>query len=559
MLRKCILFLIFVFILFFPVGVGAQSIEDKISDLQGQINALNNDIKNKEANYSGLNTKLDQIRSQLVAIEDEIDQKAKEVTQGEKVLSYQTGLLNERARSYYKNLSKSGLSLMDFIVSGNLSVSLENFFYQKSVVDEDRNTIIKIVLYIKDLQDKKAALQAENLSLSSLKEEITKEANLLASDITSMKSKVAELSRQQQDLIVQRQASLNIPKSAGSGAPACVDDRDKDPGFSPRVAFFTYGVPNRVGLSQYGAYGRSKANQNYDQILRAYYNFDNYQTVDVNTNIRVDDVGWNGGLEDYMKRIYEVPNSWGDSGGMEALKAQAVAARSYAMAYTNNGSGSICSTENCQVFHTDPKGGKWEEAVNATAGQIMVQGGNPVKAWFSSTHGGYILRSDEVGWSSTSWTKHATDASGNVSSFSDLNSNAYDKESPWFYCDWGARGDEKTAWLHPSEVADIFNVIDLARRDSGTRDKLYQPDKPNPYGGEVWSPDRVKQELKARGGSPIDNVSDVSIGVDFGSGKVTSVSAGGISATGDEFKNWFNVRAPANIQIVGPLFNVEKR
>ena len=36
----------------------------------------------------------------------------------------------------------------------------------------------------------------------------------------------------------------------------------------------------------------------------------------------------------HVKRIYEVPNSWGDEGGIEALKAQAVAARSYALAWT---------------------------------------------------------------------------------------------------------------------------------------------------------------------------------------------------------------------------------
>ena len=46
-----------------------------------------------------------------------------------------------------------------------------------------------------------------------------------------------------------------------------------------------------------------------------------------------------------MKRIYEMPSSWGDQGGMEALKAQAVAARSYALAR----GGSICATEACQV------------------------------------------------------------------------------------------------------------------------------------------------------------------------------------------------------------------
>ena len=31
------------------------------------------------------------------------------------------------------------------------------------------------------------------------------------------------------------------------------------------------------------------------------------------------------------------------------------------------------------------------------------------------------------------------------------------------------------------------------------------------------------------------------------------------SFDGEEFKNFFNLRAPANIVIVGPLFNIEKK
>ena len=55
----------------------------------------------------------------------------------------------------------------------------------------------------------------------------------------------------------------------------------------------------------------------------------------------------------------------------------------------------------------------------------------------------------------------------------------------------------------------------------------------------------------------------MSVNVDFGSGKTNSVSvsgdAGDNTFNAEEFKNRFNLRAPANIQIVGPLYNVERR
>ena len=208
-----------------------------------------------------------------------------------------------------------------------------------------------------------------------------------------------------------------------------------------------YGVPNRVGLNQYGAWGRAKAGQDYNQILQAYYNFDSIETRDAQIHVTGNGVDWTGSLDDYVKRIYEVPDSWTDN-NLAALKAQAIAARSYALAYTNNGQGTICPTDQCQVFKTDPKGGNWDQAVSQTAGQVMIQGGNPIKAWFSSTHGGYVHSSGDIGWSGTSFTKNAQDTSSSVASFSDLNSNAYDKDSPWFYCDWGSRSsNNNTAWL----------------------------------------------------------------------------------------------------------------
>ncbi|EKD65376.1 MAG: hypothetical protein ACD_50C00108G0001 [uncultured bacterium] len=250
---------------------------------------------------------------------------------------------------------------------------------------------------------------------------------------------------------------------------------------------------------------------------------------------------------------------------MEALKAQAIAARSYALSYTNNGAGSICTTQSCQVFKPEPKGGRWEQAVNETKGWVMVSGGSPVKAWYSSTHGGYIFSTSEIGWSDTSWTKHATDTTnGSAGGFTELSSNAFDKDSPWFYCDWGSRSQyNKTAWLKSSEIADIANIIILAKADSSASEHLYQTDKPNPAGTETWNEDRVKQELRNRNITPFNNVSSVSINADFGSGRTSTVNISGdgspFSISGSEFKDWFNLRAPANIQIVGPLYNIEQR
>ena len=75
--------------------------------------------------------------------------------------------------------------------------------------------------------------------------------------------------------------------------------------------------------------------------------------------------------------------------------------------------------------------------------------------------------------------------------------------------------------------------------------------------------DKVKEELKNRGGSVCNTVNSTSQSFDFGSGKTKQISlncdTGSHSFDGSTFKSYFNARAPANIAIVGPLYNVEKR
>jgi peptidoglycan hydrolase-like amidase/peptidoglycan hydrolase CwlO-like protein len=522
------------------------------------LDQLNNAKQQSVKATAPLESQLNGIKQRVAFIEQDIIVKGKNIDNGYANLAKQQQILNATIRDFYiKSYYNSPLLIL---LSANSASQLTQLLgYQKANADRDKAIITNIAVTIQDLKAKKDALESEQQSLIVVKAKLDKVVSDAKAYQATLSNQISHLSALQQQILSARLASLNIPLYAYNTQGGCSSDIGKDPGFGGGFGFFTYGVPNRVGLNQYGALGRSKAGQSYEDILKAYYNYDSLEKRDATINV---DGNGSYSLDDYVKRIYEVPNEWGDQGGMNALRAQAIAARSYAMAYTNNGSGSICTTQQCQVFQPNPKGGNWEQAVNDTAGMVMVQGGNPIKAWFSSTHGGYIFSSGDIGWSGTSWTKNAQDTTGNVSSFSDLKSNAYDKDSPWFYCDWGGRSAyNKTAWLKSDEVADIVNVILLIQKDSGTKDHLYQTDKSNPAGTDTWDASRVKQEL-SKYRTPYNNISDISVSADFGSGKTSNVNisgdAGSTSISGSDFKNYFNLRAPANINIVGPLYNVER-
>lgn len=563
-------FLIFSTSLFFSKTVYSDQLDDinkQINDLTTALNMSVNATKPLESQLNGYQKQISDMKARMATISEDIKTKKKHINEGYKDLAKQEQILDRAIRSFYiKSYYNSSLSI--FLSAPSASDMTRLLTYQKAAANQDKAIITNIAISISDLEEKKKALEEEESRLTAMKASLDEQTAKLDKIVSGAKSyqaklstQIAELSATQQSLLAQKYGSLGITLNAYSMQGGCKSDLlpgSPDPGFSPKIGLFSYGVPNRVGLNQYGAFGRARAGQNYNQILQAYYNFDSIEKREANINVE----GYQSySLDEYVKRVYEVPDSWGSQGGMEALKAQAIAARSYALAYTNNGSGSICTTEQCQVFKPDPKGGNWEQAVNDTAGMTMIQGGSPIKAWFSSTHGGYVFSSSDIGWSGTAFTKRAQDASGPINSFSDLQNNAYDKDSPWFYCDWGSRGG--TAWLRQEEVADIVNVMLLVQADSGTKEHLYQTDKSNPAGTDTWSADRVKQELRNRSVTPFNSVSGLNVDADFGVGKTTTVHVNGDSSatsfSGDFFKTYFNIRAPGNINIVGPLYNVEQR
>ncbi len=568
----CALFIL-VFFIFSVSFVRADELEDIANQLKTIQILLDESKKASAPNEESLRKverEFSLVEGNIIALEQEIRTKEAEIRQGELDLVKQKEAVGQRVRSYYKQSKNYFSTTVGLLLKNGLSEGSRLYFYQQHSIGKDREALLKIAFFITTLEERKNTIALQLKQLAINQEKLRTQKNFFNIEVRKAKNyqgelqgKIAQLSARQQQILAQKLSSLGIPQSAYTTQGGCKPDFDINPGFSPRFAFASFGVPNRVGLNQYGALGRARAGQDYTQILQAYYNYDSINNVDTSIQIQVE--GYGGySLEEYVKRVYEVPDSWTDN-NLAALKAQAVAARSYVLAYTNNGQGSICTTEQCQVFKPEPKGGNWEQAVNATSGQAMIQGGVPIKAWFSSTHGGYVFQSSDIGWSGTSWTKRGIDTpSGSVSSFEELRNNAYDRDSPWFYCDWGARAEyNKTAWLKSEEVADIANIILLVRIDSSTREHLYQLDKPNPAGTDNWDMSRVKEELRRRGGNPLNSINSVSVSADFGSGRTTNATingdSGSVSVSGSEFKDFFNLRAPANINIVGPLFNVEQQ
>lgn len=109
-------------------------------------------------------------------------------------------------------------------------------------------------------------------------------------------------------------------------------------------------------------------------------------------------------FDEYLKGIAEVPPSW----PMAALEAQAIAARSYALAVTDwhGVEGDelptpICATAACQVYRGipvpfRPEVRRWYRAVRRTEGLVLLYEGSLAETVYFSTSNGRTYGNDEV-------------------------------------------------------------------------------------------------------------------------------------------------------------------
>lgn len=530
----------------------ATGLLDKcITEIQNEVGQLKPAHEKNQQELSALKKQVANIQAQIKNLTAQTNALALDINGREEDLAIQEELLQERVRSFYMR-SREFSPILVFLSSGSVAELARELALRGQAASDDEQVIGDLSTQLIQLKKDKETLEKSRAGLTSVQKDLASKAGNLEKEVSKVETYISSLSAKQQELSAQKSGGFQT--SIGDTPPSlepCAGPPGAsnycNPGFTG-FAVFSFGAPHRAGMSQYGAYGRAKSGQSAETILSAYY-----QGAELKKDYASPDtIGVNGigrvSLEDnYMLGIYEVPESWGDKGGFEALKAQAVAARSYALATTNNGSGSICTTEACQVYKPQLKSGKWAEAVRATRGWVMVQGGSPAKTFYASTSGGYTL--NKYGWTGIK------DASGNWPD------TAYEKvsESPWFYKAWyktrsGGTCGKSNPWLTQEEMADILNAWHVLYNGGGDGGRI-SPTTTSCFSGNPYS----ISELRDIGG--YSNVSSVS--VTYGTNGMTqqvsfSTNKGSVTLSGEEFRRAFNLRAPGYIGAKSELFNIVK-
>src|SRR3989338_3182252 len=528
---------------------------DEIEDLQKQINDLSRQrelsIKATtplEGQLDVLQNKLAKIQASIKNLTANIKEKEKQLNLREEKLVIQQALLEKRVRSYYirSYLNDPLIVLLSSFESADL---FRGLIIQQNVAREDRQIIKSVTSEVVDFLTEKDKLEKDKDRLAVLQIEVDKNAQFLSGEIKKAKQFQSELSSKIAELTARQQAILSAKSgtfTTSVGEVPLADDTaarpDFNPGFSPAFAAFSFGGYTHLnGMSQYGAKGRAEQGQSAEAILAHYYPGANLKkSYGVPSTINVTGYGNVAFEDEYMKRIYEMPNSF----PKEALKAQAVAARTYAIRQN----GSICATESCQVYKDSNKGGAWEEAVRETKGWVLEGGPG---AQYSSTTGGYVNNS---GWDAKCGSRNC------------WTGDAYEKlaGSPWFYKGWyrdrtGANCGKSHPWLNSEQMSDILNSWIVYSSDD-SRDRI-SPVDTSCWSGSPFSISEMRNKANEHGGA-VTAVSSASV-VYSDSGVTANVNfstnRGSITISGADFKYIFNLRAPGYISIKSPLFNMEKK
>lgn len=265
--------------------------------------------------------------------------------------------------------------LFALVDSGSLSEFLRRGQYTIFLIDRKEELVDRLDDEIADLDDRRRDLVTQQNALESEIKDLADRIALLALQRKANADRLAEAAARERYL-----SSL-----VGFSDRNERDFVKRNEPIGGRFAFAGGGTEHGLGMSQYGAKGAAQRGWNHRKILSHYYQ-----------GSRIADVGTfstnQGDSEEYVARVVagEVPSSW----PMETLKAQAIAARSYAYRNRDN---QDCSprTQACGAGSDRAR-----QATRATKGLVLTHGGSVIAAYYHSTSGGWTENNENV-WGGT--------------------------------------------------------------------------------------------------------------------------------------------------------------
>lgn len=381
-------------------------IRARLEETEQTIQNTQSGIPLLEAELANLEAQIDYNRISLIQLQQEL-----ELNLLEKEIKEQRrdGILEE---SYQKwKINRSPFSTF----TGEDANKYKMDIYTSYILGGESDSVKDLNEVIKDLNSEVSnyqaivtALEEENLALESRRNNLEYQLTILRNTFGEGQIAIENLLETRQNLEttisalrVEQQAAAakeqEILRQQQNFAPRRLGEYNGEPG---DFYFSGYGRDlyqgHGVGFSQWGAYGGGYAGMSAEELLAFYY--PGTSIGQASGNITIMDLGLTLEVEDYLKHLGEVPhracgsqeqvnsnpnkyaldnpNSAWDCWPEETIKAQIIAARSYALYH-----GSVFSDARSQVYNP-AFDLRW--AVEETRGQTLFYNGQIIEALYSA-------------------------------------------------------------------------------------------------------------------------------------------------------------------------------
>lgn len=168
-------------------------------------------------------------------------------------------------------------------------------------------------------------------------------------------------------------------------------------------------------------------------------------------------------MEDYLKGVVpaEMPPYW----GVEALKAQAIAGRTYAVEHLGGADFDLRASELDQAYSglTDQRA-ESNSAVDATRGQVLTYHGNPIVAFYMASDGGHTEASE---YRFVTWD-HGPQLRSHLGYISGIN-DPLDRAPSWQVGPFSAMGAATILRDDGQDIGDRLVGIDVLQKDGSGR------------------------------------------------------------------------------------------
>ena len=283
---------------------------------------------------------------------------------------------------------------------------------------------------------------AYNLQLQTTYATAT-EASSMA-DSLKLRGNIAFPAYQNGGFVVRVGSYADFAAATAAGQSANLGQATLVAGAEPQTVTVTDTTTGDILFEYGGNLGVLPVGTNTKTWFKGYQYYGSFQYIRSGGNLTVVNVVK---MQDYIKGVipYEMSASW----PLEALRAQAMCARTYAMSSRRHKDFDLCNTTDCQVYRgTNSASETTDRAVDSTLGMYILYEGKPISAVYHSSDGGATENSENV------WTGVTPYLRGVKDPYEDLDAATHGR---WSY---EYTGEEIAALLRakgktPGKIVDV--------------------------------------------------------------------------------------------------------